>query len=78
VSLEFANLVPHASWLQGFRQQVDSFLKLIDLLQLHILLVSHFDQQIFHASKTGADGPDDGRDNRRDLHANLGILGHRR
>ena len=45
-----------------FCQFVELFLKPVDLLQLHVLFRSHFDQQIFHATKPGADGPDHGCD----------------
>jgi hypothetical protein len=45
-----------------FCQFVELLLKPVDLLQLHVLFRSHFDQEIFHATKPGADGPDHGCD----------------
>jgi hypothetical protein len=54
-------------------------LKLVDLLELYILLMPHLDQQVFHPRKTGVDGPDDGGDNRRNRHTGrLLFLGHYR
>ena len=44
--------------LDGFREFVELLLKLVDLLELHILLRSHLDQQVFDAREAGADGSD--------------------
>lgn len=52
---------------QGFHEVVELLLKLVDLLDLHVLLRAHFDQHGFHPRETGADGSNDGGDNGRQL-----------